>query len=440
MNILLMTNTYAPHVGGVARSVAAFANEFRILGHGVLVVAPTFEGAEEDDEHVIRVRAIEHFRQTDFSLPLPLPHRVLQRIDQFEPAVIHSQHPFLLGHSALRIGASRDTPVVFTHHTQYERYAHYVTGESALAKHFIIDLVAAYCELCNAVIAPSETIAETVRERGVQTSISVIPTGVDVERFAAGNGVDFRRSFGIPRDAFVVGHVGRLAPEKNLGFLAEAVAEYLGSNDRAWFVVVGVGPSEREIIGACAQAGVGDRLVMLGVLPVSRQHDAPGVTSYEPALVDAYQAMDVFAFSSQSETQGIVLAEAMAAGTPVVAVDAPGVREIVRDHENGRLLPTEKISSFVEALWSLGDMQPQQRRVLQDGARQTANELSMPLCAERMLSLYESVLPQGHHSGIHEHYAWAAAVRRAEEEFSIWKNVAGAIADALVETVLGAEV
>ncbi|MCB1036875.1 MAG: glycosyltransferase, partial [Acidobacteria bacterium] len=214
MRILTLTNTFTPHVGGVARSVAAFTAEHRRCGHEVLVVAPEFEGVPQDEEGVVRIPAIQHFNGSDFSFPVPVPVRLRHALDEFQPQVIHSNHPFLLGDTALRIGAERDLPVVFTHHTLYERYVHYVPGDSPRMQQAAIELAVGYCNLCDAVIAPSGSIAGLLVERGVEIPIEVIPTGVDLEVFARGDGAAVRRRLKIPQDAFVVGHVGRLAPEK----------------------------------------------------------------------------------------------------------------------------------------------------------------------------------------------------------------------------------
>src|SRR5262245_1923304 len=150
MNILMATNTFAPHVGGVARSVAAFTREFEAAGHRVLTIAPQFEGALESEPGVIRVPAIQHFNGSDFSFPLVIPGLLAEAIDDFHADIVHSHHPFLLGSTAMRIAGLRGIPIVFTHHTRYETYTHYVGGESPFLKRFISDLAVGYCNLCDA--------------------------------------------------------------------------------------------------------------------------------------------------------------------------------------------------------------------------------------------------------------------------------------------------
>jgi len=416
VRVLMVTNTFTPHVGGVAHSVAGFSAALRALGHRVLVVAPRFAGAPKHEAGVVRLPAFKRFNGGDFSVPLPMPGRLLSALDRFRPDVVHAHHPFLLGHTALRIAARRDLPVVFTQHTLYERITYDVPGDSPGMRRGVVELVVGYCNLCDAVVAPSETIKQVLRKRDVTARIEVIPTGVDLERFGAGSRQAGRRAHGIPQRAFVVGHVGRLAPEKNLGFLARAVGRLLSERPGACFLVVGEGPDRETMSQALAAEGLIDRVRFTGVL-----HDRQ--------LADAYHAMDVFAFASQNETQGIVLAEAMASGVPVVALDGPGVREVVRDQSNGRLLPAEREEAFAAALAWVAELPAAERLRLRRAARATAQHFSMRRNAARLAALYESLrsmhatLPRPGAS--HRSKAW----RRLAEEWKIWKNVAHAASE-----------
>jgi glycosyltransferase involved in cell wall biosynthesis len=337
MRVVMMTNTYLPHVGGVARSVEGFSRALRAEGVRVMIVAPEFPGMDESETDVVRVPAIQRFNGSDFSVRLPVPGLLTEPLDRFQPDLIHAHHPFLLGDTALRVASSRGLPLVFTHHTLYEEYTHYVSTESEAIKRFVIDLSTGYANLCDHVIAPSQSVLALLQQRGVTSPITVVPTGVDLSRFTKRSGRRFRKTAGIPRDVFVVGHIGRLAPEKNLMFLTRAVARFLQERPQAWFLVAGSGPLEDAMRAHFGEAGVLERVRFAGILQGG-------------ALADAYDAMDVFAFASKSETQGMVMAEAMAAGTPVVAVDASGVREVVRDGYNGRKLSVEDGDAFSAAL------------------------------------------------------------------------------------------
>ncbi len=405
MNIMMFTNTYAPFVGGVPRSVKSFTDEYRGRGHEVLVVAPHFEGGPRQDKDVVRVPAIQRFNGSDFALPVPVPGLLTTAFEGFSPQIVHSHHPYLLGDTALRVAASRRIPMVFTHHTMYERYTHYFPGHSPKYASFIRDLVVGYCNLCDAVVAPSDTVAKMLVERGVEAYIEVIPTGVVPEEFSGADGSGFRERVGISPDVFLVGYVGRLAPEKNLGFLARAVALFLREEKQAHFLVVGQGPSMAEIEEIFAEHGISSLLHPVGIL----QHNE---------LAAAYASMDVFAFASQSETQGMVLTEAMAARTPIVAVDAPGVREVVRDGENGRVLAREDVEEFAAALLWVSSLNPEAKKQLLEGVAATVEEFSMRRSSSRALSLYESLLNSSKPKDI-ESSLWTTSRKLIEEEWKI---------------------
>lgn len=423
MNICMMTNTYLPHVGGVARSVSTFAEEYRKQGHGVLVVAPNFEGkppSKRAEAIVERVAAIQNFNGSDFSVRLPLAASLSDRLDAFQADIIHAHHPFLLGDTALRVATSKNVPIVFTHHTRYEDYTHYVPFDSPALKEIAINLPTQFANLCDGVIAPSESLAKVIRKRGVQVPIKVVPTGIDVKSFANANGAAFRAKFKIPPRAFVVGHVGRLAPEKNLGYLAEAVALFLKRSRGTWFLVVGGGPSEETLKTTLAKHGVADRLVLAG------KHTGR-------SLHEAYRAMDVFAFASKSETQGMVLAEAMAAALPVVALNASGVREVMHDGENGFMLPgrasPDRFAKELEKLRSSGVL----RRAFRGEASATAELFSRERCATQALEFYEEIRRATRRERLETTLSpWGTVLQRLGLEWDLLASRAQTVAQAVL--------
>ncbi len=416
MNIAMFTNTCLPHVGGVARSVEAFAGEFRRMGHKCLVIAPRFPGAEASKGHTIRVPAIQNFNGSDFSVHLALPPEIDERIEKFRPAIIHSHHPFLLGDSALRIARQLDLPLVFTHHTLYEQYTHYVPLDAKQLKNLVIHLSTEYANLCAQVVAPSESVARLIRERGVTKPVEVIPTGIDIEFFSSGDRETFREKTGLKRENVVIGHLGRLAPEKNLAYLADAAALTVKKDSRSRFLVAGKGPSEKDIRSAFIKHGIEDRLITAGVQ-----------TGQD--LAGAYAAMDVFVFSSQSETQGMVLTEAMAAGLPVVALDGPGVREVVRDGANGALLPgdagPEEFSARLDDL--LADASALKRMAA--AARQTSRNFSQSACAEKLFAIYQRLAENGEPKA-HNKDPFNRLLKRLETEWDLLAEKTSAAAAA----------
>lgn len=421
MKIAMFTNTYLPHLGGVARSINTFEDSLRARGHVVKVVAPEFDGAEKSTDDVFRVPAIQNFNGSDFSVRIAVPSVISDFLDAFEPDVIHSHHPFLLGDSAVRAAWERQSPIVFTHHTLYENYTHYVPLDSDALKRMVIQLATDYCNLCNAVIAPSQSIQRLLTERGVTVPIHVNPTGIDPVFFNSGNGSRFRGSLGIAGDAFVIGHLGRLAPEKNLNYLAEAVGHVLAENRKAVFLVVGDGSAKDSMEARLREFADASQVVFAG----SRSGQD---------LADSYAAMDLFAFASQSETQGMVLAEAMMAGKPVVAIDGPGVREVVADGSNGFLLPGDASSmDFAKSVQLLFN----HRDRMEDfaaAARETAKQYTVDACTDRLERLYQQTIAEQRRQLDMDNSPWDSLLGRIEIEWNLLAQKASAVTAALVDT------
>lgn len=429
MRICMFTNTYLPHVGGVANSVAAFTEDVRERGHRVLVVAPTYAGLDstyKDNGDVLRVPAIQKFSGGDFSVRIPVPFIIADTINDFRPDLIHSHHPYVMGDAAMRTAFRLKQPLVFTHHTRYEEYTHYVPTDSEAMRRFVIHLSTEYANMCSHVIAPSESLAKLIRKRGVVSPVSVIPTGIDIRLLQSGNGERFRKRSGIGENAQVIGHVGRLAPEKNLEYLAMAAADALKKLPSASFLVVGSGSCQTEIEGIFKERSLADRLIMAGKL-----------TGQD--LYDAYAAMDLFVFSSKSETQGLVLAEAMAAGKPVIALDASGVREVVVEGENGRLLPQDAgIDMFSDAVID-GFRNEDARRKWRTRIVETAESFSRRRCSDKLVALYQSVLEKEcmaeNRCSIRaeEEDMWEKLLRRLRIEWEMLSQKAAAVAHIVSE-------
>jgi glycosyltransferase involved in cell wall biosynthesis len=194
--------------------------------------------------------------------------------------------------------------------------------------------------------------------------------------------------------------------EKNLGYLAEGVALHLKKDPTAYFLVVGDGPWRDELKAVFARHELVDRLLLAG-----KRTGRP--------LREAYRAMDVFAFASKSETQGMVVAEAMAAGVPVVALNASGVREVVRDGANGFLLPSSvPADAFATALANCAD--PQRRAELGKGALATAAEFSREQSARRALAFYEETRRATRARRLLHHLSpWSALLQRLGLEWDL---------------------
>ena len=410
MKILMVTNSYFPMVGGIEQSIRSFSLGFRRMGHEVLIVAPSPAGSRDRKENVVRIPAIEHNQEPQFFINLPMAGLLSKIMRTFAPDIVHSHYPFFMGDYALRLSRQYKIPLVFTYHIMFEYYTHYLPIPSGPAKRFTVKLAAGYANWAQQVIAPSESVEAILRRRGVKAPIEVVPTGIDLKAMARGNSKEFRRRHQIPADAFVVGHAGRLAPEKNLKFLIPCLVDFLKTKPDAHALIVGQGVSVPMIRHSFEQAGLEKRLTMTGFL-------------HDQHLADAYHAMDVFAFASLSETQGMVLAEAMACGTPVVALDATGVREVVKNYRNGRLIPTLNRARFVKALQWCHHLSLERKRKLKGQARQSAKEFSLDLCARRMLDIYKRLRSKEFVAPKHKESSWHEFAQRVKTEADIFKNL-----------------
>ncbi len=418
MNIVMMTNTYKPFVGGVTRSVETFSDEYRKQGHNVLIVAPTFENIQGHEDNIVRVPALQKFNGSDFSVPLPVPGILTNTLDTFEPDIIHSHHPYLIGDTAFRCAMKYNLPLFFTYHTQYEQYTHYVPADSTALKRFVIALSVGYANMCVHIFAPSESMADIIRKRGVERPIDVVPTGVDTEFFSNGNRFRLRRRVNVGDNQLVLGFVSRLAPEKNVEFLSRSVVSFLKENKHVHFFVIGSGPSEDNIKKQFEDADMMERLHCFGTLNGSD-------------LIDAYHAMDVFVFASKTETQGMVLIEAMASGIPVVAIDADGIREVVCDRYNGRLLQEENETAFVDALQWFASLDNQAKERLVENALKTADTFSKEKCAHHALELYASALNKKDVAKNIDATPWEETKVKIQTEWNILKNIIDATEDAI---------
>jgi 1,2-diacylglycerol 3-alpha-glucosyltransferase len=374
MNIAFFTNNYKPFVGGVPIAIENLAETLRRRGHRVFIFAPEYDQPVEDERDVFRTWSIKNFNDSNFVLPIPLSLETYVHFSDTKADVVHCHHPFLLGETGLHAARASNLPVVFTYHTQYEKYAHYLPFDKAMVTELAQSVAVRFSNCCDGVIAPSTDVQKMLQERGVTTEIRVIPTGVDLGRFRDGRVRWLRNHLGIPDDDRIMLFVSRLAKEKNVEFLIDAFAKMTESAGNLRFVLVGSGEYESVIRERAESSGSGDRIHFTGTLS-------------GPDLVSAYKDADIFAFASTTETQGMVVLEAMAGGLPVVAVDACGVRDVVQDGQNGYLIPEGDTEAFAESALSILK-NATHRNQLRENAVARASEMSLMNTTRKVEDLY----------------------------------------------------
>src|SRR2546425_830093 len=367
MRVGLFTNNYLPFRGGVTPAVETLREGLDALGHRAWVFAPAPARPLPEPAFVFRYPSVPAPTYPGFALPLPLSPRLARTARQLGLEIFHAQHPFLLGPAARRLAAKAGRPIVFTYHTRYEKYAHYVPLPERLVAALAVRLSCRFADATDLVVAPSASIGQVLVSRGVRAPVVVVPTGVDLDRFRPGERAAARRRLGLPPDAPLCLYVGRLDREKSVERIIEAFGSIAEAVSGARLIVVGqgshVGPLERRAAGSPAH----ERIHFLGGVP-------------REELPPYYQAADLFLFASETETQGLVLAEAHACGLPAVAVRASGVDEVIRDGETG-LLTKGDAADLADAAIGL----------LLDPARRESMARSARACAETEFSAVRQV-------------------------------------------------
>ncbi len=374
MRVALFTNNYLPFCGGVTISVETLRRGLEERGHEVWVFAPRFPGVSDGGPRVVRYPSVPAATYPAFALAVPWAPRIARLVRGLGVDVFHAHHPFLLGPAAARLARGLGRPLVFTYHTRYEKYAHYVPLQRALVEAAAVRLSTRFAGRAQAVLAPSAVIRDELRARGVAAPIAVIPTGVDLARFRPGDRGAARARLGLSPEGELLLYVGRLDREKSVERVLLAFDRIASTLPGARLVLVGQGTQSAALRRLAGSLRMGDRVTFLGVRP----HEE---------LATCYQAADLFLFASETETQGLVLAEAAACGLPAVAVSAPGSDEVVRDGETGLLTKGDPTALAEAAIGILVDAA--RRRRMAVTARELAErEFDVRLQIDRTLAVY----------------------------------------------------
>jgi 1,2-diacylglycerol 3-alpha-glucosyltransferase len=374
MRIGLFTNNYRPLVNGLVTSVDSFADAFRRAGHDVVIIAPRYGGGLQDPEGVLRVPGLRAPTHHAYVLPFSGWPGIRRAVRSLGLDVYHAQHPFLLGAAAARGAREADRPLIFTYHTRYERYAHYVPGPAGMIGNLALRRALAFARRADLVIAPASSVARDLVALGLRTPVAVIPTGVELPPIpSADRRLAARHAFDLEDGGPVCLSVGRLAKEKNPAFLLHAFHHIAHSLPDARLVLVGDGDERQHLSRLAVDLGVQARVRFVGAVP----HDR----------VSAYtRTADLFLFASTSETQGLAALEALAAGLPVVAVASAAAVDLLPDESAGLICAEdpEIFAGKAVALWEARD----RRIAMAEAARRIAARYAPDASAGALLDLY----------------------------------------------------
>lgn len=380
MRILMLSDVSLPRVNGVSTSIQTCRSDLQALGHRCLLVAPQYPLAApaEHDTDVVRIPSRPVPRDPEDRLPSwRLLKRWSQTIGPAEFDLIHVQTPFFAHYLGVSLGRRLGIPVVETYHTYFEHYLHHYVPliPSALTRAFARKITVSQCHQVDTVISPSPQMAAALRAYGVRTTLATLPTGLPPGDFVVGDGAAFRRRCGIDAARPVALCLSRVAHEKNIDFLVRMLVQLRRQVPDILLLISGEGPAEGHLRSLVERLGLERSVMFLGY------------QDRKAALSDCYRAADVFVFASRTETQGLVLLEAMAQGTAVVSTAAMGTIDVLTN-AGGALIVPEDEQRFATAVAAvLGDRQ-QRDQLSQRGLEYARRWASRPI-AQQLVGIYE---------------------------------------------------
>ncbi|MBN2395591.1 MAG: glycosyltransferase [Candidatus Atribacteria bacterium] len=382
MKIAFFTNCYKPLINGVVSSIVSLKEAYERKGHQTYIFAPKVEGYQDQEENVFRYHSINLTSKVKYPIAIPLSLRATKVIHEFKPDIVHIHHPFVLSLPAIMYGARLKIPKVLTIHTQYERYAYYISPipqviTNEAIRRMIINLAAKV----DVITTPSLSMKNLISQYGVKKEVKVVPNAVNLDYFQNRDDQQCRRlmqQLDLKEDDIVMLYVGRISFEKNVDKIIKALAIIKAENvDNVKLVMVGEGTAMNQIRS------------LVNSLELSKMTRFVGAVNNDMVRY-YYQISDIFTFASTSETFGIVIIEAFASSLPILAIKAPGVIDIVTDGVDG-LLSEDDVTQFAERLKVL-IKNKDLRNKLASGALNTAKHYSIDHISDQMIHIYQDLI------------------------------------------------
>ena len=381
MNILLISDVYFPRVNGVSTSIRTFSEQLQKLGHSVHLIAPDYGIATEDEVWISRVPARNiFFDPEDKLMKYGEVFALLPALESKKFDLVHIHTPFIAHFAGLKIAQKLGLPVLETYHTFFEDYLHHYLPwiPTGMAKNLARMISKKQCNQLDAIIAPSQPMLDVLRNYGVTVPAEVIATGLQASSFVEADGNQFRDKYQIPLSKQMLLYVGRVAHEKNIGFLLKVVRRLSVQQPEILLVITGEGPAEHSLHQHVQALGIEKNVQFIGYLDRNTELNA------------CYKAADIFVFASKSETQGLVILEAMAQGTPVVAIAELGTASILIEGQ-GAHISREDATEFAGKINDLLGNEIA-RKILGDmGKSYALKHWSASAKADQMLNFYREL-------------------------------------------------
>ena len=382
MRIAFFTNCYKPLINGVVSSIVSLKNAYEKKGHSTFVFAPKVNGFVDREDNIFRYHSVNLTNKVKYPIAIPLSFRASKVIKNFNPDIVHIHHPFVLSMPAIMYAARLKIPKILTIHTQYERYAYYVSPvPQVITNEAIRMIVSSFASKVDIITTPSESMKTIINNYNIRKEIVVIPNAIDLKVFQEKDEEEcnrIREQLKIAKEDVVLLYVGRISFEKNIEKIIKSLSLVNEKNiNKAKLVLVGEGNALKKLKSMVKSLGL--------------QEDVKFVGAVESEIVKSYyQISNIFTFTSTSETFGMVIIEAMASGLPVLAVKAPGVVDIINDGFDG-VLVEDDVSEFAICLELLIKNEDVRKR-LSKGAFYTAQRYSIDSISDQMLILYQKLI------------------------------------------------
>lgn len=379
MRILMISDVYFPRVNGVSTSIQTFKSSLIDLGHRVDLIAPYYPN-ETEEEDVIRIASRYLFVDPeDRMMRMDEIMQLIPRLREAGYDLIHIHTPFVAHYAGIKLARALRIPVIESYHTYFEEYLfHYIPFlPKRLMRYAARRFSRQQCRDVDRVIVPSSAMRAVLSGYGIDTAMNIVPTGLKLNDFKAGDRIGFCQHHGIDHERPILVHIGRVAFEKNIDFLLECVARARRQIPNLLFIIAGEGPALPNLKKRVAQLGLEDNVMFIGYL----RRGQP--------LWDCYSAADAFVFASHTETQGLVLLEAMALGVPVISTEAMGTLDILAPRK-GALVAQPNVNDFANKITLLLEKPALQRSLSEDG-RQYVQQWSTECMTEKLIKLYADV-------------------------------------------------
>ncbi|MBI2590215.1 glycosyltransferase [Candidatus Berkelbacteria bacterium] len=377
MHIALVTEAFLPLKNGVVNAVLLIHDELKRQGHQVSIIAPATPGVRVRLRGLHSVPALPLPGRSGYSLSFPhlsQLHKLLARAH-----IIHTHHPFTLGHWALKIAKRAHRPLIFTNHTQYMNYTHHVPVIGSILKEPLAKYVTEFINQCTVVVAPALSTLKALKADGITAPIQHVPNGIDVGHFATGDVLYLSKRLALKIDTPILLYSGRLSEEKNLEFLIRTIAAL---PEHPHLALVGDGPQRAELEILAHTLKASERIHFLGAMPYEK-------------MPHVYAGATFFVTASKSEVHPLTVLEAFAAGLPAVVFDARGTADIVEDHRTGIVSrPTHTaFSAGIRQLLHRPALREQYGKMAQAVAKK---QYSVKATTQRLLDTYRLAIRLAH--------------------------------------------